>query len=107
MRLRLASVRMVAVMTAAGTLVAVPATAEPGCNQKYADPVPGGQYFSRGEGSSITFGGGINVVGFSGSVTSTVSSYVKYKWTNTVGLPRNLCGESDYLTKNTRVRSME
>jgi hypothetical protein len=81
---------------------------EPGCNGQYESPVPPGEYLSRSKGASTTFGGAINVLGFSGSVTSAVSSSVNWKWTNTMRIERNLCGETNWVRdKNTRVRSME
>ncbi|MGH9041972.1 MAG: hypothetical protein ACRDZ3_17265 [Acidimicrobiia bacterium] len=82
----------------------------PSCpDMKYTDPVPGEDgYFSRKSGSSTTFGGAINIIGFSGAVTSTVSDVVKYKWTNALSFHRLLCGESnDINEKNTRVSSLE
>ncbi len=82
--------------------------AEPGCDRRYESPVPGGQYLARKNGASSTFGGAINIIGFSGAVTSSVSSYVNHKWITTLGIERNVCGESNWvLDKNTRVRSME
>lgn len=81
----------------------------PGCpNMEWSDPVPGEDgWFSRGSGSSTTFGRAINVIGFEGAVTSTVSDVVLYKWTNTLSFHRLLCGESNYIAENARVSSLE
>jgi hypothetical protein len=81
---------------------------EVGCDPQHSEHVPGGQYLARQSGASTTFGGAINIIGFVGGVTSTVSNSVGYKWTNTMQLERDVCGESGaVLDGNTRVRSME
>ena len=81
---------------------------EPGCNRKFESAVPGGQHFTRTKGASSTYGGAISILGFSGSVTSAASNSVTWSWHNSIGIERNICGESNWAKDhNTRVRSME
>lgn len=77
----------------------------PSCDLKFISPVPAMRHVKRGDGSSTTFEGAISLGGFSGSVTSAVSSTVLYKWFNGLDRERNLCGSTNFLTKNTRVMS--
>lgn len=81
-------------------------TAEPPCDNRYRMPVPPERHHIRKQGSSITFQAGIFVAGFSGAVTSAVSSSVTYKWNNMAKDHRFLCGSSNYVTANTRVASL-
>jgi hypothetical protein len=74
----------------------------PGCNPRFQTSVPAGHALDRDGGSSVTLQGAINVIGFTGAVTSTVSSNVGYSWQNTTPYERYVCGESDYLSHDTR-----
>ena len=81
-------------------------TAEPPCDHRYRTPVGPKRHHIRKGGSSVTYRAGIGVAGFSGDVTSAISRTVTYKWDNTVGDHRFLCGSSGWLTGNTRVASL-
>jgi hypothetical protein len=81
-------------------------SAEPHCDGRFRAPVGPRRHYVRKEGSSITFQAGINVVGFSGDVTSAVSRTVTYKWDNAVDVHRFLCGSSSHLTANTHIASL-
>lgn len=78
----------------------------PRCNRDFITPVlPHGKPF-REKGQSMTLHGAISVAGFSGSMTSGFSDAVRNEWHNPLEVHRNLCGSTDILTANTRVRSL-
>lgn len=77
----------------------------PSCDLKFISPVPGRRYFERGNDASTTFEAGISFHGFSGSVTTAVSSSAVYRWFNGLDRSRNLCGSTNFPTKHTRVMS--
>lgn len=78
----------------------------PGCDRSKTSPVPPTGYFRRGKSESTTMEGAINVAGFRGAVTTTVSEGVRYGWRNQVNHERHLCGERNYINTNTRISSL-
>ena len=48
----------------------------------------------------------MNVLGFTGSATTTVATGVAYRWINHVDRERFLCGATANITENTRVVSL-
>ena len=81
---------------------------EPRCDPAHMSPVlPNGKHVRR-EKQSTTYGGGISVAGFSGSVTTTIARGVETEWHNLVPRERQLCGESRDIadTRPTRIRSL-
>ena len=78
----------------------------PGCNPaKKSSVVPTG-YYKRGQSESTTLQGAVSVMGFSGSVTTTVAKGVRYVWHNHVDRHRYLCGEKAFITADTRISSL-
>lgn len=76
------------------------------CNEQFAINVePTSEPYRKG-GSSQTLRGAINVLGFSGSVTSGFSKEVRNEWHNPLDRNRTLCGETGYITERTRVTSL-
>ena len=63
-------------------------------------------YSRRRASESTTLEQAISVIGFVGSTTTTVREGVVYGWHNHVDRERLLCGATDYLAGNTRVRSL-
>jgi hypothetical protein len=76
------------------------------CNRKFLSPVPPNRALRRDNGSSITLGGAIDVAGFNGSMTSTISASVTYIWDNEAGHQRDVCGSTNYVSKNTRALTL-
>ena len=80
--------------------------APPACDAKNTSPVPPNGYHVRGDKESTTLQGAVSVIGFSGSVTTTVSKGVFYRWDNHVPRTRYLCGQSGYISQDTRIASL-
>ena len=78
----------------------------PGCNPRFHSPVFPNDEVHRSEDSSITLEGAISVSGFSGSMTSTVAKGVEYTWVNQRAEHRLLCGDRNFMTRDTRVHSV-
>ena len=76
------------------------------CDHRYRIPVPGGATFARQDGSSQTFSAAFSIVGFTGGATSVNSNAVRHAWSNHDPHTRNLCGVSDFPSKNSRVVSL-
>ncbi|HET9770401.1 MAG TPA: hypothetical protein VFS16_05890 [Acidimicrobiia bacterium] len=81
---------------------------EPGCDPARRSPIPPGGVHKRDEKRSTTYGGGVSVAGFSGSVTTTIARGVRTEWFNEASRERWLCGESANIgdTAPTRIRSL-
>jgi len=83
---------------------------EPGCNPSHRAPVQGnGGYAVRTAGRSSTYEAAIQVLGFSGSVTTTNGDKVRTVWVNKAPGTRSLCGEvADIAQGNrpTRIRAL-
>ena len=80
--------------------------AEPSCEARYVTSVTPNTSAKRKAGSGVTLHNAISVGGFTGSVTSTVSTVVRHEYNNVVSHHRALCGSSDFITGITRVRSL-
>jgi hypothetical protein len=79
----------------------------PGCNADYKSPVTADGFFDRSVSDSVTLDGAVNVLGFSGSMTSTIAKGVVNHWDNHVQAERFLCGTTQKITgHNTRVTSL-
>ena len=78
----------------------------PGCDHQRTSPVTPLGYSRRREGESTTIGGAISVAGFVGATTTTVAKGVTSRWQNDVDRERYLCGESDFISGDTRIRSL-
>jgi hypothetical protein len=78
----------------------------PACDPAHTSPVTPQGYARRHDGESTTIAGAIAVAGFVGATTTTVTKGVAYGWTNHVDHERFLCGSSDFVTGNTRIRSL-
>jgi len=78
----------------------------PTCNPEHKATFGPGAKPKRQVGSSVTLTGAITVPGFTGSMTSAFSESVVNQWINPTKRNRQLCGESDDLTKDTRVLSL-
>jgi hypothetical protein len=77
----------------------------PGCNPAKTSPVVPLGYYRRGQSESTTLTDAISVAGFKGSVTTSVSKGINYVWHNNVNQQRYLCGETGYITTDTRISS--
>jgi hypothetical protein len=73
-----------------------------GSDRRFFSPVMPGSTLKRQQGSSITLDRAISVAGFSGSVTSTTATGVRYEWFNDHPYHRAVCGSTDVLEKDTR-----
>lgn len=79
----------------------------PACNPKNKSLVPGDGIFDRSVSDSITLDNAVSVLGFSGSMTSTISKGIVNHWDNKVPSERYLCGTTQPITgHNTRVVSL-
>ncbi|MEW6474673.1 MAG: hypothetical protein AB1679_20665 [Actinomycetota bacterium] len=78
----------------------------PPCDPKKTSPVQPMGYHVRGDKQSTTLNGAVSVMGFSGSVTTTVAKGVFYRWENHVARTRYLCGFTGYITQDTRIASL-
>jgi hypothetical protein len=83
---------------------------EPGCDPGHTSPVQGmGGKAERLARRSTTYDGAIQVLGFSGSVTTTHGDKAQTTWTNKAPQTRLLCGERADIadaSRPTRVRSL-
>ena len=81
--------------------------APPGCNPDNKSLVAADGFFDRSVSDSLTLNGAVSVLGFSGSMTSTISKGVVNHWDNNVHSERYLCGTTQAITgHNTRVSSL-
>ncbi|MDQ1516749.1 MAG: hypothetical protein QOE80_2579 [Actinomycetota bacterium] len=81
--------------------------AAPGCNPDNRSPVAADAFFDRSVSDSTTLDNAVSVLGFSGSMTSTISRGVVNHWDNLVHQERFLCGTSQKITgHDTRVVSL-
>jgi hypothetical protein len=79
----------------------------PGCNPDNKSPVAADGFFDRSVSDSTTLDNAVSVMGFSGSMTSTISKGVVNHWDNLFHQERFLCGTSQRITgHNTRVVSL-
>jgi hypothetical protein len=79
----------------------------PGCNPDFESPVAADGFFNRSVSDSMTLDNAVSVLGFHGSMTSTISKGVVNHWDNYVHAERYLCGAKDRITgHNTRVSSL-
>jgi hypothetical protein len=75
-------------------------------NRRYAVEVIPMGYFRRAEDASVTFAHAIDVGGFQAGMTSVISSSVEHRYDNGENRHRNVCGEKDFPTVDTRIASM-
>ena len=78
----------------------------PDCDPDRTSAVMPLGYARRKSGESTTLGGAIAVAGFVGSTTTAVAKGVDYGWQNEVDRERFLCGATDFIKGDTRVRSL-
>ena len=79
----------------------------PACNPDNRSPVAADAFFDRSVSDSTTLDNAVSVLGFSGSMTSTISKGVVNHWDNNVQQERFLCGTTQKITgHDTRVVSL-
>ena len=79
----------------------------PSCNPDYKSAVTANGFFDRSVTDSVTLDNAVSVLGFSGSMTSTLSKGSVNHWDNHLDHERFLCGSTQKITgHDTRVVSL-